>query len=267
MNIHCIIQARVSSSRLPAKVLLNTCGKPLLMHLIDRIKKSKKITKIIVATSKEIEDDLIYFLCKKNKIDVFRGSLTNLLSRYYFCAKRFKSDIIVRITSDCPLMDFNLIDKMITAYINRPVDYLSNIHPPTYPDGFDIEIFSFKTLKKIKRFAKKNYETEHVTPYLWDNPHLFKLMNYSEFKDDSLYRKYRLTLDYKEDFYVISKIYDNLYSKNKFFTLNEILKYLKKNKKILINKKLIKVNWYGKIYKKLKTISQKDTNLNLIRNV
>lgn len=267
MNIHCIIQARVSSSRLPAKVLLNVCDKPLLIHLVERIKKSKLINKVIIATSNEIEDDLIYSLCKKEKIDVFRGNLNNLLSRYYLCGKKFKSDLIVRITSDCPLMDANLIDRMLLYYQDNPGDYLSNIHPPTYPDGFDIEIFPFKTLKKIKKFSKKNYEKEHVTPYLWDNPKLFNLMNYSDFKDDKLYRNYRLTLDYKEDFYVISKIFNSLYIKNKFFSFSDIIKFIKKNKKILINKKLIKVNWYAKVYKKLKTISKKDTNLNFIKNV
>jgi spore coat polysaccharide biosynthesis protein SpsF len=267
MNIHCIIQARISSSRLPAKVMLSVCDKPLLIHLVERIKKSKIINKVIVATSSESEDELIYHVCKKKKIDVFKGSLNNLLNRYYYCAKKFKSDIIVRITSDCPLMDVNLIDKMLSNYLEKPVDYLSNIHPPTYPDGFDVEIFPFKILKKIMRFSKKEYEKEHVTPYLWDNPHLFNLMNYSEFKNDELYKKYRLTLDFKEDFYVISKIYNSLYFKNNFFSLNDVVKFIKKNQHILVNKKLIKVNWYGKVYKKLRTISKKDTNLTAVKDV
>ena len=171
-------------------------------------------------------------MCKKEKIDVFRGSLDNLLNRYYLCGKKFKSDLIVRITSDCPLMDANLIDRMLLYYKKNPVDYLSNIHPPTYPDGFDIEIFPFKILKLIKKFSKKNYEKEHVTPYLWDNPKLFNLMNYTEFQDDKLYRNYRLTLDYKEDFYVISKIYNSLYIKNKFFSFSDIIKFIKKTQKI-----------------------------------
>ena len=263
MNIHCIIQARISSSRLPAKIMLNVCGKPLLLHLVERIKKSKIIKKVIVATSKETEDELIYDLCKKNKIDVFRGNLKNLLDRYYLCGKKFKSDLIVRVTSDCPLMDVNLIDKMLINYLKNPVDYLSNIHPPTYPDGFDVEIFPLEILNKIRKLVKKDYEKEHVTPYIWDNPKLFKLMNFTEFENDALYREYRLTLDYVKDFYVISKIYNKLYFKNKFFSLQDIINYIKKDKKILINKNLIKVNWYRKVYKELKTISKKETNLNL----
>ena len=112
MNIHCIIQARISSSRLPGKIMLSVCGKPLLLHLVERIKKSKEINKVIIATSKKTEDDLIFDLCKKKKIDVYRGSSDNLLSRYFQCAKKFRTDIIVRITSDCPLMDVKLIDKI-----------------------------------------------------------------------------------------------------------------------------------------------------------
>ena len=263
MNSHCIIQARISSSRLPGKIMLSVCGKPLLLHLVERIKKSKEINKVIIATSKKTEDDLIFDLCKKKKIYVYRGSSDNLLSRYFQCAKKFRTDIIVRITSDCPLMDVKLIDKMIIKYLEKPVDYLSNIHPPTYPDGYDVEIFPFKILKKVKKYAQKDYEKEHVTPYLWDNPKIFNLMNYSEFENNRLYKKYRLTLDYKEDFYVISQIYNRLYPKKKYFSLSDVLKLIKKNNKILINKKLIKINWYRKVYKKLKTISKKDLNLNL----
>jgi len=262
MRIHCIVQARLSSSRLPAKVMLNVCNKPLLLHLIERIKKSKLITDTIIATTTNIEDDLIVDLCKKYKIKFWRGSPTDLLSRYYNCSKEFKSDCIVRITSDCPLMDANLIDRMLKNYIRNPIDYLSNIHPPTYPDGYDVEIFSFEALTKAYFFAKKNFQREHVTPYIWDNPKIFKIRNYSDFENDNLYKKYRLTLDYKEDYFVICKIFNSIYSVKKFFFLQDVIKFLNKNKKIVINKHLIKVNWYGKVYKKLKTISKKDTNIN-----
>ena len=257
MKIVCIVQARISSSRLPAKILLPGYDKPLLLHLIERLDKSKLINDVVIATSTNPLDDLIYDLCKLKKIKVFRGSLTNLLERYYKCAKKFNADHIVRITSDCPLIDPKIIDKMISKYLRlNNIDFLSNTHPPTFPDGFDVEIFKFSALQKAFKNAKKNYEKEHVTPFIWDNPKNFELSNY-KLKNDDLYEKYRLTLDYKEDFFVIWSIFNKLYKKKKFFELKHILDYLKKNPNILKNNHFIKVNWYMNYHKSLKTINKK----------
>jgi len=258
-KIVCILQARISSSRLPAKVLLPGYNKPLLLHTVERLKKSKLISNTIVATTKLKIDDVIYELCKINNVDVFRGHPTNLLDRYFKCAKKFNTKIIVRITSDCPLMDYKIVDKMIKKFCSSEIDYLSNIHPPSLPDGFDIEVFSFDALKKTYHNAKKEFQKEHVTPYIWDNHNKFKVKNYSFSKKENYYEKYRLTLDYKEDFYVIWKIYNELFPKKKYFEFKDIMEYLKKNPKVLINKKFIKVNWYKDHYKKLKTINQSDT--------
>ena len=258
MKIVCIIQARISSSRLPAKILLPGYDKPLLLHLIERLEKSKLINDVVVATSNNPLDDLIFDLCTLKKVKVFRGNLNNLLDRYYKCAKIYKADHVVRITSDCPLIDPKIIDKMIKKYLSlKNIDFLSNTHPPTFPDGFDIEIFKFSALQKAYRNAKKSYEKEHVTPFIWDNPKNFRLFNYS-LKNDNLYKQYRLTLDYKEDFFVIWSIFNKLYRRKRFFELKHIIKFLKKNPKILKNNHLIKVNWYMNHYKSLKTISNKD---------
>ena len=156
MNFICIIQARIASSRLLGKILLPGYKKPLLEHLVERIKKSKKLSEIVIATSKNLEDDIIYEFCRSKKISVFRGHPDNLLKRYYDCAKFYKAKNVVRITSDCPLMDHRLIDKMIETYSkSKNIDYYSNVHPPTFPDGFDIEIFNFDVLKKSYLNAKK----------------------------------------------------------------------------------------------------------------
>ena len=262
-NVTCIIQARIESTRLPAKILLPGYNKPLLLHLIERLKKSKFIKKIIVKTSTNKIDEIIFDLCKYNKIEVFRGNSLDLLDRYYKCSKKYKANDILRITSDCPLMDFKLVDSVIEKYFLTNSDYTSNIHPPSFPDGFDIEIFNFKTLKKTFLKAKKRHEREHVTPYMWDKPGSFKVTNYS---NDTInyYNKYRLTIDYKEDFFVISKIFNKLYPKNKYFTLEDVIEYLKKNMKILINKKFIKVNWFRYHLKELRTISKKDTKVKFL---
>jgi len=257
-NISCIIQARMGSSRLPGKILLNGYNKPFLFHLIERIKKSKKINNIIVATTKNKLDDIIYNLCKKNKIEVYRGNEKNVLSRYFKCAKKYKISTIIRITSDCPLIDYQMIDKMIGNYENSNYDFYGNTHPPSFPDGYDIEIFSYESLKRSYYNSKDLFQKEHVTPYIWDNPDKFKIGNYNINKN--YYNNFRLTLDFIEDFYVISHIYNSIYPKNKFFKFSDVINFLKKNKNILkINKKYIKVNWYSKHINKLKTISKNDT--------
>lgn len=262
MKTVCIVQARLSSSRLPGKILLPGYNKPLLFHLIERLKRSKLIDKVIIATSKNPLDDIIFNLCLSRKVDVFRGSMNDLLDRYYKCAKTFKANHIVRITSDCPLMDPKIIDLMLKKYHSiKKIDYMSNVHPPSYPDGFDIEIFSFGALEKAYKLSKKNYEREHVTPYIWDNPKKFKIFNYSNLRNNKLYNKFRLTLDYKEDFFVIWNIFKNLYPKNKYFKFKEIINFLLKNPKILKNNYLIKVNWYRDHYTKLKTITKKDIKI------
>lgn len=261
-NIHCIIQCRMSSSRLPAKIFLPGPTKTLIEHLLERLKKSKFLKKIIIATTNNSNDDFTYnFL--RNKNDIFRGSEKNVLERYYNCAKKYKSEIIVRITSDCPLMDYRLIDEMIEFFLKGDCDYLSNIHPPSLPDGFDIEIFTFKSLEISYRNAKKSFQKEHVTPYIWDQPNKFNISNFStNLKDKKLHEKYRLTLDYIEDYLVIFEIYNKLYKKNKFFSYIDIIKTIIKNKNLTKkNSKLIKVNWYGLYLKKLKSIKSKDTKI------
>ena len=216
--------------------MLNGHDKSLLHHTIERLKASKFIDEIIIATTTLQIDDVIFSLCKKNKIKVFRGHPTNLLKRYYDCAKKYNIQNIVRITSDCPLMDPEMIDQMIKKFSNDKIDYLSNMHPPSVPDGFDIEIFTFESLRKTMLSAKQNFEKEHVTPFIWDNPKKFKIKNYYFKEGKNLYNKLRLTLDYLEDYYVIFKIYRALYLKYKIFTFKQIIRYIKNNPKILVNK-------------------------------
>ena len=132
-KIICIIQARINSTRLPGKILLNGFNKPLIIHLIERIKKSKFISNIIIATTNNKFDKIIPTICKQIKIDCFKGNEQDVLSRYFYCAKKFNGQIIVRITSDCPLMDVNIVDKVINSFINSNVDYVSNVHPPSEP--------------------------------------------------------------------------------------------------------------------------------------
>ncbi|MCB2297182.1 glycosyltransferase family protein [Clostridium tagluense] len=223
MNVVCIIQARIGSTRLPGKILKKICGKTILEHDIDRLKRVKNIDKIVIATTTLENDNVVVEEAKRLGVRYFRGSEDDVLSRYYYAAKGNNADIIVRITSDCPLIDSEVTEKIITHYINNKdkYDYVSNTIERTYPRGLDTEVFSLEALEKAFNEAVSQRDREHVTPYIWDNNIIFKLEQY---KNDINYSKLRWTLDTKEDFKLISKIYEYLFSENgNKFNMNAIL--------------------------------------------
>ncbi|WP_196008126.1 cytidylyltransferase domain-containing protein [Clostridium tyrobutyricum] len=233
MNIVCIVQARIGSTRLPAKVLKKICGKTVLEHDIDRLKRVKNIDNIVIATTTLERDNIIIEEAKRLNVSYFRGSEEDVLSRYYYAAIENKADVIVRVTSDCPLIDSEVTEKIIQYYLdnNTKYDYVSNTIDRTYPRGLDTEVFSFKALEKAFNEAESLRDKEHVTPYIWDNPRIFRLAQY---KNKVKYSHLRWTLDTKEDFQLISGIYDKLYSKkeNKF-NMNDILNLYKKYPELL----------------------------------
>ncbi|WP_409068650.1 cytidylyltransferase domain-containing protein [Clostridium sp. FAM 1755] len=228
MNVVCIVQARVGSTRLPEKVLKKICGKTVLEHDIDRLKQVKNLNKIVIATTTLDEDSKIEKLVAKLGIDCFRGSSEDVLSRYYFAAKKYKADVIVRVTSDCPLIDYNTSDRIIQYYLDNldKYDYASNTIERTYPRGLDTEVFSFEALEKSYNKAKKQYEREHVTPYIYENIDKFRIIQY---KNENNYSNYRWTLDTEEDYKLINTIYNSLYKENQLFSFNDILKFIDKN--------------------------------------
>lgn len=238
MKVVCLVQARVGSTRLPGKILKEICGKTILHHEIDRLKKCKEIDEIVIATTDKKDDDKIVNEAKKLSVKYFRGSENDVLSRFYYAAKENNADIIVRVTSDCPCIDFEILDKMLIyfkdKYKEKQIDYLSNTINRTYPRGYDIEIFTFSALEKSYINAEKEYEREHVTPYIYDKTNNFLKLSF-ENKDD--YSEYRVTLDTIEDFIVIKNIFENLYYKNPYFKLNDVVQYLNNNLHIVdINK-------------------------------
>jgi glutamate-1-semialdehyde aminotransferase/spore coat polysaccharide biosynthesis protein SpsF (cytidylyltransferase family) len=224
-----ILQARTSSSRLPGKVLLPILGKPMLSHQISRLTKVNTPHKLIIATSELSSDDEIVKLCKELKVDCFRGSLEDVLGRYYQAAlannpkKEVKN--IVRVTGDCPLIDSEIIDQVISLFLESQVDYCSNCRPASLPDGLDVEVFTFDALEKSYKLAKKPSEREHVTPFICNNPQLFSTENYTHYPDLS---HYRWTVDEEKDFILISKVYQALYPTNQHFKLTDILMLLER---------------------------------------
>lgn len=227
-----IIQARMGSTRLPGKIMYEVCGESILSLMIKRIKNAKKLDKIIIATTINENDNVIVNFCKLNGIDFFRGSENDVLSRYYETSKKFPSDIIIRLTSDTPLLDPKTIDSIIEQYEKNDYDYVSNQFPfpRTYPDGTNVEVFSFNLLKEMYEKAKNPSDREHVTTFVSMQPKLFKIFRVDYSKDIS---KYRFNLDYDADYQLIKKVYEEFYFKNPNFTLEDIILWLEKNPDIL----------------------------------
>ena len=169
MNFLAIIQARVASKRLPKKVIKKLNGLPLIIYMIERLKKSKYIDQIVVATTTEQSDDVLERLLQSKGIKVFRGQTSNVLARFYGLAQEFQSKNYLRLTADCPFIDYELVDEGIEIFSKSNFDYLSNNHPPTYPDGLDFEIFTINTLEQCFNKSKSNFEREHVTPWMIEN--------------------------------------------------------------------------------------------------
>ncbi len=236
MKIGIIIQARINSTRLQGKVLKKIKGRTVLSHIISRVKQSKLADEIIIATSTKNENDVIEEESKKNGAKIYRGSENNVLKRYYECAKENKLDVVVRITSDCPLIDPYIIDELINFFKENEYDLVTNagtdLKNRTYPRGLDVEVFSMESLEEAKENGIKQFEKEHVTQYMYNNNK--KVYFYKQKDDDS---KYRLTLDTKEDLELVIEIYNRLYEGEHNFYLKEIKELFKKDRSLInINK-------------------------------
>jgi len=264
INIVIVVQARTGSSRLPNKIFLPLSGEPLLVRMMERVMAAKTAAMVVVATSDEEEDDEVEELCEDYGYNCFRGSLENLLERHYLAGLEYKADVVVKIPSDCPLIDPEVIDKVISYYIQNKnkFDYVSNLHPPTYPDGNDVEVIPMPVLKITYENALMNMELEHTTPYIWERPDEFRLGNVTWETGLDYSMTYRFTIDYKEDYEFIKAVYDELYEENNLFGLNDILKLLDRKPELKkINEKYLGVNWYRNHLDDLKTISPEDTRL------
>lgn len=217
----------MGSTRLPGKVMKPICGMPLLEHFISRLKSIKRADNIIIATSINPQDDIIGVTSKRCGAEVFRGSEDDVLERFTFAAREFALDVIVRLTSDCPLIDPEVVDRVIEHYLDNhgDIDYVSNTLRRTYPRGLDTEVFSIEALERAFKEAGEPYEREHVTPYIYEHPGMFKVMNY---ESNTKLPDYRLTVDTKEDFELISRIYEELYKEGEIFLLHDVLELLGK---------------------------------------
>jgi len=242
MKIGAIIQARTSSTRLPGKVLMNLpygSNITVLEQVIRRVKKSTIINEITVATTTDEADNDIVQIAKKEGVKWFRGSKENVLERYYQTAKKYHYDVIVRITSDCPCIDPNVIDTLLKKHLKGKFNFTSNCFVRTYPRGVDTEIFSFTTLQKIYDVARTSNEKEHVSAYVYGHRESFKTLSVESPK--SLFNpRIRITLDTGEDYHFLCALYDYLYRKDRYFNTRRIVD-LCQNKPwlLLLNKNVI----------------------------
>ena len=237
-----IIQARMGSTRLPGKVLEKVDGIPLLKYQYDRVLKSKRVDKIIIATSSEKQDDEIEKFCLSLGISCYRGSEKDVLGRYYECALENHIKTVVRLTGDCPLIDPVVIDETIEIFQEESSDYACNTAPPEtscFPDGSDVEVFSFEALSKAHLECKKPHDREHVTFYLWKQDNGFKTSQLT-MKDN--FSKYRFTLDYPEDLKVLDFLIKTLRKKGMFGHVKEVVSLLDSNPDI---KKLNSQYYFG----------------------
>ena len=224
-SIVAVVQARMHSTRLPGKVLMDIMGKPMLWHIINRMKRATRLDEIAIATTTREEDRAVIQLARGSQVGSYAGDEDDVLDRYYQAAALYKADIIVRITADCPLIDPRVVDKVVRHFLEGGFDYVSNALQLTYPDGLDTEVFSFHTLERAWKEAKWASEREHVTPYIWKNPDKFRLANV---ENDISLSHLRWTVDEEEDFEFVRQVYKYLYKEGEVFYMEDILSLLGK---------------------------------------
>lgn len=223
-----LVQARTGSTRLPGKVLKEVAGRPVLAWMLDRLKAVSNVDTLAVITSTLPQDNYIEELCHKEGVLCFRGSETDLLDRHYQAGLHFKADAVIKVPSDCPLIDPSVVEKVVSVYRNNEFDYVSNLHPPSWPDGMDVEVMSMEALAQAWKEADKPFQREHCTPFIWDQPQRFALCNVWYETGEDLSQTVRLTLDYPEDLMLIEALLNRLLesSHGKDYRVQTLLKIL-----------------------------------------
>jgi spore coat polysaccharide biosynthesis protein SpsF len=259
MNTVIIVQARTGSSRLPNKVMLPVGGRPLLQRMLERVTAASTPSTVVVATTMDSADIPVVQLCGSLTIPCYKGHPTDLLDRHYQAARPYRPDVVVKIPSDCPLIDPAVIDRVLTFYRDHQhdFDFVSNLHPATYPDGNDVEVIPFPILEEAWRNAWKNFEREHTTPFIWERPQRFRIGNVAWETGLDYSMTHRWTIDYPEDYQFITAVYEQLSPDgSSLFTLNDILELLAARPDIhRINARYAGVNWYRHHLNDLTTVS------------
>jgi len=259
--VDAILQVRMSSSRLPGKALLPVLGRPLLWYNIERIRLSRMIDRVVVATSTDPADDVITAACEGWGTPVFRGSLNDVLDRIYGCARHFEMDVFAKFTADNPLIDPCVIDAVIAGFRSNPapLDYYSNNHPPTWPDGQEIEVIRTAALESAWRESQEAFQREHVTVWLWDQPQRFRVGNLAR-SNNAWYQRYRWTLDFPEDYVLIRRIFEELYPAQPAFGTTQIMALIDRKPELAeLNRRHKGDVWYRHHRDSLQTVAKEMT--------
>jgi spore coat polysaccharide biosynthesis protein SpsF len=244
VKIVVVVQARLASHRLPGKVLLDLVGAPVLQRMLERVLLARTPFDVVVATSDDASCDDIVALCRRRGYACFRGHPTDLLDRHLAAARWSRAEVVVKIPSDCPLIDPRAIDRVLGDFVLHAgsVDFGTNLHPPTYPDGNDVEVMTREALEQAHSEAKKPHEREHTTPFIWERPERFRLRNVRWETDLDYSKTHRFTLDYVHDYHFIRAVYDALWTPTRpGFSLEEILSFLEQNPDV----RRLNAQWLG----------------------
>lgn len=240
MKIVATVEARMASSRLPGKVMLEAAGKPMLEHLITRLLTVSLIDEIVLATTVNPLDDELEIFAKKIGISCFRGSESDVMSRVILAAESASADIVVEITGDCPIIDPQLIDQAIRIFNSNKMNYVNNCHIRSYPDGMDVQVFTLDTLKRSAEMTVDFLDREHVTLHIRKNPDIFSHLNLVS-PAETFWPSLGLTLDEPKDYDLLKKVIENFHPNNLNFSCKDVIEFLKKNPDfVLINKNVIR---------------------------
>jgi len=253
-----VVQARMGSSRLPGKVLLPLAGRPLLERMLQRLLAARFPFQVCVATSTATRDEPIRQLCRRIAVPVVSGHPTDLLQRHLTAAQTFGADVVVKIPSDCPLIDPTVVDQVLGYYAAHEADFdfVTNLQPPSWPDGNDVEVMPRHVLELAAREATEAFQREHTTPFIWDQPERFRIGNVSWGDGRDLSKSHRFTIDYPEDYAFIAGVYDELCTSTRpVFELSEILRLLGRKPELLqLNARWLGQSWHHAALGQLRSV-------------
>jgi spore coat polysaccharide biosynthesis protein SpsF len=253
-----IIQARTASTRLPAKVLLPLSGRSLLARMIDRVRQATTPCTLVIATTTDPKDDVIESIARDERAIVFRGHPTDCLARHFHAASAVGADVVAKVPSDCPLIDPRVIDDAFATFDRGGWDYVSNLHPATYPDGMDVEVLPIRVLTEAHIEAERPLEREHTTPFVWDQPRRYRVANFAMPGGETWTDRIRLTIDYPEDYRVIERVFAMLHREGEpAFTAEDIVRLFRAHPEIFAENAIhLGVNWYRHHLGELRTIHE-----------
>ncbi|HVT14858.1 MAG TPA: glycosyltransferase family protein [Thermoanaerobaculia bacterium] len=263
MRILVVVQARMGSTRLPGKILLPLAGAPMLSRQIERMRAAATPFELVVATTHDPADDAVHDLCRRLGVRSTSGHPTDLLDRHYQAARQAGAEVVVKIPSDCPLIDPDAIDRVLGYYLRQAgsYDFVSNLHPASWPDGNDVEVLPFAILETAWKEAARPLEREHTTPFVWDQPERFRAGNVLWETGEDFSMSHRFTVDYPEDHAFAAAVFDALWTPARpVFPLAEILALLDARPEILaVNQRYAGVNWYRHHLGELATVAPSQT--------